>query len=98
MEFEQALGVGDRQGGLACYSRGVAKSDTAERLNRTEGHRMWEPLKAHSESSETKGKARVLPPLCSTASELCWDLSFFTISTTDMWGRIILSWGPSCAL
>ena len=27
-EFEQALGAGDGQGGLACYSPGVAKSWT----------------------------------------------------------------------
>ena len=28
-----ALGVGDRQGGLACCSSWVAESDTTERLN-----------------------------------------------------------------
>ena len=33
-EFEQALGVGDRQGSLACCSPGGHKeSDTTERLN-----------------------------------------------------------------
>ena len=33
-EFEQALGVGDGQGGLACCSPWVHKeSDTTERLN-----------------------------------------------------------------
>ena len=33
-EFEQALGVGDGQGGLACYgSWGHKESDTTERLN-----------------------------------------------------------------
>ena len=33
-EFEQALGVGDGQGGLACCdSRGRKESDTTERLN-----------------------------------------------------------------
>ena len=33
-EFEQALGVGDGQGSLACYSpRGHKESDTIERLN-----------------------------------------------------------------
>ena len=33
-EFEQALGVGDGQGGLACCSPwGLKKSDTTERLN-----------------------------------------------------------------
>ena len=32
-EFEQALGVGDGQGGLACYSSWSCKeSDTAEQL------------------------------------------------------------------
>ena len=36
-EFEQALGVGDGQGGLACCdSWGHKESDTTERLNRTE--------------------------------------------------------------
>ena len=35
-EFKQALGVGDRQGGLACYSQGHKESDTTERLKRTE--------------------------------------------------------------
>ena len=33
-EFEQALGVGDGQGGLACCSLwGCKESDTTERLN-----------------------------------------------------------------
>ena len=33
-EFEQALGVGDGQGGPACYSPwGRKESDTTERLN-----------------------------------------------------------------
>ena len=33
-EFEQALGVGDGQGGLACCSpRSRKESDTTERLN-----------------------------------------------------------------
>jgi len=32
-EFEQALGVGDRQGILACYSPWDRKSDMTERLN-----------------------------------------------------------------
>jgi len=33
-EFEQALGVGDRQGGLACCGPwGRKESDTTERLN-----------------------------------------------------------------
>ena len=33
-EFEQALGVGDGQGGLACCSpRGCKELDTTERLN-----------------------------------------------------------------
>ena len=36
-EFEQALGVGDGQGSLACCSAwGLKESDTAERLNWTE--------------------------------------------------------------
>ena len=36
-EFEQALGVGDGQGNLACYSPwGCKESDTTERLNWTE--------------------------------------------------------------
>ena len=36
-EFEQALGVGDGQEGLACCgSWGHKESDTAERVNRTE--------------------------------------------------------------
>ena len=33
-EFEQALGVGDRQGSLACCNPwGLKESDTTERLN-----------------------------------------------------------------
>ena len=32
-EFEQALGVGDGKGGLACCSPWVAESDTMEQLN-----------------------------------------------------------------
>ena len=33
-EFDQALGVGDGQGSLACYSPwGCKESDTTERLN-----------------------------------------------------------------
>ena len=36
-EFEQAQGVGDGQGGLACYSPwGLKESDTTEQLNWTE--------------------------------------------------------------
>ena len=35
-EFEQGPGVGDGQGGLACCSPWVAKSDTTERLDWTE--------------------------------------------------------------
>ena len=36
-EFEQALGVGDGQGSLACCSPwGRKESDTTERLNRAE--------------------------------------------------------------
>ena len=38
-EFEQTLGVGDGQGGLACCcSRGDKESDMTERLNWTEGN------------------------------------------------------------
>ena len=32
-ELEQAPGVGDGQGGLACCSHGVTESDMTERLN-----------------------------------------------------------------
>ena len=32
-EFEQAPGVGDGQGSLACCSHGIAESDTPKRLN-----------------------------------------------------------------
>ena len=36
-EFEQALGAGDGQGGLVCYSPwGCKESDTTELLNCTE--------------------------------------------------------------
>ena len=35
-EFEQAPGVGDWQGGLACCSHGVAELDRTERLNWTD--------------------------------------------------------------
>ena len=36
-EFEQALGVGDGQGGLVCCSpRGCKESDMTEQLNLTE--------------------------------------------------------------
>ena len=48
-EFEQAVGVGDGQGGLTCCSPQVAESDTAEWLNwsalcifwRTVLYQMW---------------------------------------------------------
>ena len=33
MKFQQAPGLGDEQGGLACCSPWVAESDTTERLN-----------------------------------------------------------------
>ena len=36
-EFEQAPGIGDGQGGLACCSPWVAQSDTSRGLNLTEG-------------------------------------------------------------
>ena len=32
-EFEQAPGVGDEQGSLACFSPWESKSDTTEQLN-----------------------------------------------------------------
>ena len=39
-EFDQALGVGDGQGSLACYSPwGRKESDTTERLNWT---KVWQ--------------------------------------------------------
>ena len=38
LEFEQALGVGDGQGGLVCCSPwGPKESDTTERLNNNNG-------------------------------------------------------------
>ena len=38
-EFEQALGVGDGQGSLACYSPwGCKESDMTERLNNNTTH------------------------------------------------------------
>ena len=38
-EFEQAPGVGDGQGSLACHSPwGCKESDTAERLNNNNRH------------------------------------------------------------
>ena len=41
-EFEQSLGVGDRQGGLACCSPwGHKESDTTEQLNWTETGEKW---------------------------------------------------------
>ena len=40
-EFEQALGVGDGQGSLACYSSwGHKESDTTEQLNTTTNNPM----------------------------------------------------------
>ena len=46
-EFEQALGVGDRQRGLACRSPcGRKKSDTTEQLN-------WTELKHEAASTKT---------------------------------------------
>ena len=41
-EFEQAPGVGDGQGGLACCSSwGCKESDMTEQLNGTELNRYW---------------------------------------------------------
>ena len=41
-EFEQALGVGDAQGGLACCSpRGGKESHTTEGLDRAEPFLRW---------------------------------------------------------
>ena len=46
-EFEQTLGAGDGQGGLACCSpRGHKVSDTAERLNPTRTWRHMEGVMA----------------------------------------------------
>ena len=53
-EFEQTLGVGDGQGGLACCSPwGHRESDTTERLNWTELN-IWTlcPLPAHFNNQE----------------------------------------------
>ena len=50
-EYDQAPGVGDGQGGLACCSSwGRKESDTIERLNWTEGTPWW-----------PRGKESVLP-------------------------------------
>ena len=48
-EFEQALGVGDGQGGLECCSPGGHKeSDTTERLNGIELNPLLFPFGSHS--------------------------------------------------
>ena len=48
-EFEQALGVGDGQGGLECCSPGGHKeSDTTERLNGIELNPLLLPFGSHS--------------------------------------------------
>ena len=57
-EFEQALGVGDGQGGLGCFSpRGHKESDITKRLNRTE---LMEP----DAISQFSSVAQSCPTLC----------------------------------
>ena len=52
-EFEHALGVGDGQGGLACYNPGGRKeSDTTERLN-------WTAFHSHIHSEKMDDSKRV---------------------------------------
>ena len=54
-EFEQALGVGDRQGSLACCSPwGHKESDTTERLNWTDSTLVLEEGMATHSSTVTK--------------------------------------------
>ena len=52
-ELEQTPGVGDGQGGLACYSPwGQKKSDTTEKLNRTT---FWTLVEYNGYSIPSKG-------------------------------------------
>ena len=59
-EFEQALGVGDGQGGLACYSPwGRKESDTTERLNWTELMKQKQTMDIESRLVVVKGRGLV---------------------------------------
>ena len=86
-EFEQALGVGDGQGGLVCCSPwGCRESDTTEQLNRTELNRRYQGpafKKCHRDSGAGErhmvwksppDMAPVSPSACGWYSVifLCW--------------------------
>ena len=64
-EFEQALGVGDGQGSLACCSPwGHKMSDTIEQLNWTDGSRLWFWLLSSHPYSFPDTKLHPLPSSC----------------------------------
>ena len=65
-EFEQALGVGDGQGGLACCSPwGLKESDLTEQLNhnKKEWTLSFPIFRVNPESHRSSSKARVLSVL-----------------------------------
>ena len=67
-EFEQALGVGDRQGGLVCYSTwGHIESDTTEWLNCTvwqgQIQGSWWPPSSPAKFSSTSSLADISNPV-----------------------------------
>ena len=54
-EFEQALGVGDGQGGLACCSlQGRKESDTTEWLNSNQSHKPFQGAREQTRVVETR--------------------------------------------
>ena len=62
-EFEQALGVGDGQGSLACCSPwGRKESDTTEQLN-------WKPCTWDVAEEECGDKCRVICPACAVEQD-----------------------------
>ena len=71
-EFEQAPGVGDAQGGVACCSPwGRKESDMTERLNREAKWGWKEPVEALRVRPSVVGVRGGDWPACKQASSLC---------------------------
>ena len=80
-EFEQALGVGDEQRGLGCYSTwGCKGSDMTEQLNWTDQQNMWLEMR---KSSKNEGQFFTWSTGCHTLSQKEQTKAFLSWSWED---------------
>ena len=77
-EFGQTLGLGDGQGGLACFSsRGFKNSDTAEVLNWTDRHHTY--IYAYREITYDKLLKNSFKSVCLVFMQDGWVISLFAL-------------------